>query len=147
MCIRDRYGLNDNAVCQRCGSDAHFSHNCNNIDAQNAMLGRCWRCKLPGHTQGTCEAPRCTECGDVGHLSEDCSVPLTKRLDPKAKDDVKRQEIAWGRNKDRARERRAEKKLGEHAVKIPIVKSTLPPNAGVNGFGVDGKRKRDEESR
>jgi senataxin len=139
-----RTGLNDLAVCQRCGSDAHFSHKCDNVAARSASIGTCYRCNLPGHTQNFCSAPRCLECGEVGHSSIACKAPLNRRLSPKDKEDVKRQEIARIRSKNDAKERRAERQLGDHVPKIPAVKSTMPPSAGLDSLEADGKRKRDD---
>jgi len=141
-----RTGLNDLAVCQRCGSDAHFSHKCDNVAARTASIGVCYRCNLPGHTQNFCNAPRCLECGEVGHLSTACKAPLNRRLSPKDREDVNRQEMARVRSKDEAKERRGEKQLRDHVPKIPVVKSTMPPSAGLDSFGADGKRKRDDSS-
>ncbi|KAI1611950.1 senataxin [Exophiala viscosa] len=137
-------GLNDLANCAICGSYEHFSFNCDNEAARAASLGNCHRCHRPGHSFTSCSAPRCLSCGEVGHTAENCSAPLKMRLTKTQQTEVKNQEVRFGRSKDKARERRVEKQLGEHGAKIPIVKSTVPPVSNTNGGNV--KRKRDESS-
>lgn len=39
---------------------------------------------------------------------------------------MSKQEIRFGKQKDAARQRRAERQLGEHGVKVPAVRETLP---------------------
>ncbi|EXJ87604.1 hypothetical protein A1O3_04565 [Capronia epimyces CBS 606.96] len=137
-------GLNDLAKCAICGSYEHFSSNCDNEEAKAAALGNCSRCYRPGHSYASCSAPRCITCGEIGHLAKDCKAPSAMRLTEAQQKEVRRQEVRFGATKDKARERRAEKQLGEHGAKIPTVKSTLPP---VNGAKSDvAKRKRDESS-
>ena len=139
-----RFGLNDHALCGTCGSGTHFSRNCNNDAARAAALGLCFRCRLPGHGRHECSAPRCLECGQVGHRADDCVTPLASRLGAEEKMRVRRQEVEFGRDKDRARGRRAEMRLGEHGAKVPTVKSLLPFNGNLNGRALDGKRRRDD---
>ena len=129
-----RNGLNPHAVCIICGSNAHFSHNCDNLAAQEASFGSCIRCKQPGHTYRSCPAPRCLECGEVGHTGPKCTVPEELRLNKFERAKVSQQEVDFGHQKDKARQRRAEKRLGEHGAKVPIV-----------GTSDGGKRKRGDE--
>jgi hypothetical protein len=74
-------------------------------------------------------------------------------LTDKEKQRVQQQEIEFGREKDRARERLAVRQLGEHGAKAPVVKSSLQSTGfsdnGRKGSGppvhvMEGKRKRDE---
>ena len=148
-----RTGMNPHAVCNICGSEGHFSHNCDNIAARAASLGNCNRCKLPGHTQRSCPAPRCLECGEIGHLSKDCQLDAKQRLSVQEKERVKRQEVEFGKEKDRQRERQAVKQLGEHTAKVPVVKSSLQSTgfsdsvrrgSGASAQAMEGKRKREE---
>jgi hypothetical protein len=40
----------------------------------------CWRCGVPGHTRGACQAPAvlfCSRCGTLGLMSRDCPCPRT----------------------------------------------------------------------
>lgn len=133
-------GLNDLANCAICGSYDHYSFNCDNEAAKAAALGNCHRCHRPGHGYGSCTAPRCITCGEVGHASENCTAPIRHRLTKAQQVEVQKLEARLGVARDKARERRAEKQLGEHGAKIPTVKSTLP---SANGAAPDMKRKRD----
>jgi senataxin len=148
-----RTGLNPHAMCNICGSEGHFSHNCDNIAARAASLGNCNRCKLPGHTQRSCPTPRCLECGAIGHLSEGCQLDPKQRLSAQEKERVRRQEVEFGREKDRAQERLAAKQLREHAARVPVVKSSLQSTGFTDGMRrgssalspvTEGKRKRAE---
>ena len=134
-----RFGLNDLGLCRICGSDAHYSHNCDDYEAQAALRGDCYRCREPGHSAVSCTAPRCLECGEVGHESFGCLVPEEKRLGIKDKDRVIQQEAEWNNQKETARAKRAEKQLGDRDATIPQVRSTALPGRAE----VDGKRKRD----
>lgn len=140
-----RFGLNDLANCGICGSDEHFTFNCDNEEAKAAAIGKCLRCQLPGHAYTSCSVPRCVTCGQFGHLARTCTAPPSLRLTQAQQARVKKEEIRFGAIKDKARERRAEKQLGEHGAKIPTVKSTLPPVSAIsNGAGNEAKRKRDD---
>ena len=132
-------GLNDLHNCGICGSHKHFTSACDNPDALADQFGTCRRCRGTGHTLTNCVDPRCLSCGDVGHLTDDCSVPLERRLDKAVQEKVKREEIQFGKLRDRARQRRAEKELEAH--KIPTIKSTV---STINTHEI--KRKRDESS-
>jgi len=132
-------GLNTLGNCVICGSFSHFSFNCDNQEALEASIGKCNRCHLAGHTASSCLAPRCIRCGEVGHSTTDCKAAEKYRLRPDQQEKVKREEIRWGQLRDRTREKRAEKQLGEHGAKIPNVKSSVPtPSAPV------AKRKRED---
>lgn len=137
-------GLNDLATCAICGSYEHFSFNCDNEEARAAALGNCKRCHHPGHFSTSCGAPRCLSCGEVGHVAEKCSAPLKMRLTKAQQAEVRDQEVRFGHARDKARERRAEKQLGEHGAKIPTIKTTLPGVSDANGG--NAKRKRDGSS-
>jgi len=141
-----RFGFNPHAMCNICGSDNHFTHACDNLAAREASLGSCHRCKAPGHTMRSCPAPRCLECGEVGHLADQCPAAPDDRLGPVEKETAKAQEKAFRRDQDRARERRAERLLGEHAAKVPVVKTSLPSGpratAPLSAATGDVKRKR-----
>lgn len=140
-------GLNDLAKCAICGSYEHFSFNCDNEEAKAAALGNCNRCHQTGHSFASCSAPRCLTCGEVGHLSTVCKAPVSMRLTKAQQEEVRKQEIRFGHARDKARERRAEKQLGEHGAKIPMVKSTLPPSApGAKADAVKRKREGSSDS-
>ncbi|KAK5083048.1 DEAD-box type RNA helicase [Lithohypha guttulata] len=133
-----RFGLNANINCTTCGSNAHFSHNCDNRRAREASLGKCMRCGGVGHTKPSCTASRCLACGDFGHVESACTSDASQRLGREMRQDVSRQEDEHQRLLQRRREQRAQKQLGEHGASIPTVKT--------DGVLVDhSKRKRDSE--
>lgn len=140
-----RFGLNENAVCNICGSASHFTYACDNVEARVASLGVCQRCKTPGHTYGSCLEPRCLECGTMGHSSSACTIPPTQRLSTEAKAIVEKQEVEFGRSRDRNRERRVEKQLAEHEAKIPKIRTTESRVTGAGNGKTEMKRKREEQ--
>jgi senataxin len=141
-----RYGLNEKAACNICGSVTHFTHACDNAEARAASLGSCQRCKKPGHTYGSCPEPRCLNCGTMGHSSSACTVPLADRLSAESRAVVETQEIEFSRSRDRARERRAEKQLAEHEAKIPKIRTTESFGRGAVNGKADAKRKREDQA-
>ncbi len=120
-----RTGLNDLVKCRICGSDDHFTHACDNAAARSAAHGKCLRCSSSLHSSWDCPEARCVECGEVGHVQETCKAPPNLRLGRAEKDRVRTQEQGFLREKARARQRRAEKQVGEHGARIPTVRSTL----------------------
>lgn len=118
-----RFGLNAKVNCNICGSDRHFSHNCDNDKAREASLGRCVRCGEAGHSKAACSAKRCLVCGDIGHDEPSCGVSDRKKLTPTERRDVQRQEEEHQKHVQRKREDRARKQLGQHAASIPVVKT------------------------
>lgn len=151
-----RNGLNDLAKCRVCGSDNHFTHACKNAAARSATQGNCFRCSSPFHSSWDCPEPRCLECGEVGHGQGICEAPPNLRLGRAEKERVQIQEDDFSRERTRAKQRRADKQLGEHGARIPTVKSTLPGQGKSQGpilgsdlsnrSKADTKRKRDEVS-
>lgn len=139
-----RYGLNEKAACNICGSANHFTHACDNAEARAASLGCCKRCNKPGHTYGNCAEPRCLDCGTIGHSSSACTVPPSQRLSAESKAEVERQEIEFGRNRDKIRAKRAEKQLAEHEVTIPKIRTT--DSVGTVNGKADAKRKREDQA-
>ena len=118
-----RFGLNARVNCNICGSDQHFSHNCDNDKAREASIGRCHRCGLAGHSKSTCAAKRCLACGEIGHAEANCGVPENKKMTPTERKEVQRQEEDHRRHVQRNRENRTRKQLGEHGASIPMVKT------------------------
>jgi senataxin len=151
-----RTGLNDLAKCRMCGSDNHFTHACENAAARSASHGNCFRCSSALHSAWECPETRCLECGEVGHAQEACKAPIHLRLGRSEKERVQRQEEDFSREKARARQRRADRQLGEHGAQIPTVKSTLSGHARLqsstagtqmsNRDQADTKRKREDVS-
>lgn len=126
-----RNGLNPKVDCSICGSRAHFTWNCDNEKAREAQLGKCHRCGEAGHTKVSCQARRCVACGGVGHEEKQCKAESKTRLDAVQRAEVERQETIHRQVLEKNAARLREKQLGEHAGKIPEVKSS-----------VDAKRKR-----
>ena len=151
-----RTGLNHLAMCRVCGSDNHFTHACENAAARLATHGHCLRCSRSHHSLWDCPEARCLGCGEVGHAQEACKAPPNLRFGRAERERVQRQEEDFLREKARAKQRRADKQLGEHGAKIPTVKSTLsgqaklqnstPGNNIPNRGAADPKRKREDIS-
>lgn len=137
-------GLNSQANCVRCGSFAHYSFNCENAEASAIAVGTCLRCYLPGHLASSCFQPRCIACGEVGHVTQDCKAPAEYKLTSDKQETVRREEVKWGQVRDKERERRARKQLGEHGAKVPSVRSSVPQGPAAL---THAKRKRDEGMR
>lgn len=135
-----RFGFNNLANCKICGSETHFSWNCDNAEARSAMMGNCHRCHKSGHVARACHAPRCLECGEVGHVSNQCDAPIRLRLTAEEKRDVERQEDRFSRVKQKAKEERLKRQMGEHGAGVPEVKTSLPSHTPV-----EPKRKRAED--
>jgi len=124
-----RFGLNAKVNCNICGSDQHFSHNCDNDKAREASIGRCRRCGAVGHTKPACLAKRCLACGETGHEETACGVPENKKLASMERKEVQRQEEEHHRYLQKNWENRTRKQLGEHGASIPMVKTRSDPGA------------------
>ncbi|OAG34149.1 hypothetical protein AYO21_11707 [Fonsecaea monophora] len=138
-------GLNDLRNCTVCGSYEHRAIDCDNEEALAGSIGICQRCQYPGHTVTKCTEPRCLSCGEVGHATDHCTTPLDKRLSKAQQERVRREEIRYGERRDRARQHRAEKQLGEHDAQIPLVKTSMTSSNSITS-SKEVKRKRDESS-
>ena len=139
-------GLNSNANCSVCGSAAHRTSMCDNIDAKLKIQDACSRCGSIGHRKNFCTAERCLDCGKLGHTARVCTSiqPLAKR----EKEHLKKAEADHKRNLQRAPEYQAKKQLGDHAKPVPIVHATREsPPPSIRGQKqenqqVPSKRKR-----
>lgn len=129
-------GLNVLRNCAVCGSHEHYTSACDNEEALTNSYGHCRRCNLVGHSVNQCTDPRCLMCGEVGHRANDCNAPLDKRLAKADQERVRREEVQYGQQRDRARQRRAEKQQDAHT--IPAIKSTVS--------SLDAKRKHDDSN-
>ena len=120
------WGLDENKMCGHCGSYAHMTHACDNIDAMEASQGKCYRCGTPGHTRNACTAPRCVECGEFGHVARSCTstTPLSKK--EKAK--ISKAEHYHSQQQNRKAERQRHKQLGGHDPKVPVIQTTTEPS-------------------
>lgn len=132
-------GLDESKMCGYCGSNKHFSHNCDNEDAKAASRGKCFRCGEEGHSKMGCMANRCLECGKFGHSFFMCQEP--RLLSNQQKRQIKAQEKDWQEMKRKSAERR---KQNPHDRKIPSVQAT--GNAPKTDEAAGGKRKRTETS-
>ncbi|ETN40744.1 uncharacterized protein HMPREF1541_05024 [Cyphellophora europaea CBS 101466] len=131
-----RFGLNDLANCVICGSNEHFSFNCNDLAARDSQMGKCKRCWQAGHGILNCNEPRCVGCGEVGHGRDECRAPMQMRLKKDQQDEVILQEERYKKQREKDIAKRAARQLGDHNAIIPEVKSTAPSG--------EPKRKRDE---
>ena len=114
-------GLNDKRTCHLCGSFAHFTHNCDRVDASR-VGGGCYRCGDSRHDKLACTAERCLACGAFGHVEKTCTS--NNRLQNKDRDRLSRAEASHKHSLRHASEIRRRKQLGEHDPKVPIVRST-----------------------
>ena len=140
-------GLNDNNNCARCGSFAHITPHCDNLEALELSQGACYRCGEIGHGKNGCKAMKCTTCGQIGHIQQTCTseAPLPRKAqDRLRKQENERAQILSGQHTAHtvaAAERAKKYQLGEHAKRVPVVRSssdTPPPDRNKNQ-----KRKRD----
>ena len=145
-------GLDENRMCGYCGSYAHMTPHCDNIDAKETSQGKCHRCGGPGHRRYDCTVERCVECGDVGHLSSACANPNT--LPKKDKVRISREEYNHAQVQKQKSDRQRQKQLGGHDPKVPAIQvsNNQPPNPDPkksqssfkNDGNGSGKRKRPE---
>lgn len=119
-----KFGLNPKAQCARCGSSSHFSHNCNSAEAHHSYVGKCHRCNSTSHSHKYCPAARCIDCGHFGHVARDCSSVV--KLEPYQRSLLAKQEESHRMQAQRNIEKAQKRQLGEHAAKVPIVKSSAP---------------------
>jgi len=140
-------GLNPNANCQACGSFAHRTSICDNIDAKLISQDACFRCGSLEHRKMSCTAQRCLECGKFGHSSKLCTS--TRPLMKQDKERIGRTEADHKRNLQRMPEIQAKKQLGDHAKSVPTVRATResPPRTGNSkkkeAQSIPSKRKRE----
>lgn len=112
-------GLDESKMCGICGSYSHMTHNCDNIDAQEAARGTCYRCGKSGHTRMNCTVARCVECGETGHSSFECTS--TTVLPKKEKDRIVREEYKHTQLQKQKAERQRQRQLGGHDPKVPVI--------------------------
>lgn len=135
-------GLDETKMCGLCGSNEHYTHNCDNEGAKEAARGQCYRCREFGHNKLNCPAIRCLECGKIGHPAIKCAEkPLPKHEKACIANEERRRLEHLRQNAERQRQRQ----MGGHDPKIPTIavttNSTPAPseNAG-------SKRKRNEQT-
>ena len=125
-------GLNDNRTCHLCGSFAHLTYSCDRVDASRVGAG-CYRCGDIRHDKLFCDIQRCLTCGDFGHLEKICTN--INPLKGKERDRLVRSEASHKNTLRHASEIRRKKQLGEHDLKVPVVRSTPyspPENQGMS---------------
>lgn len=139
-------GLDDKKMCGYCGSFAHMTPSCDNIDAKEASQGTCYRCGESGHRRFQCTAERCVECGKCGHLASAC--PSSGSLPKKDRIRVSREEYNHVQAQKQRSDRQRQKQLGGHDPKVPVIQVSSqasnpePPKANANNDNGSGKRKR-----
>ncbi|PGH26410.1 hypothetical protein AJ80_01908 [Polytolypa hystricis UAMH7299] len=112
-------GLNDRATCGYCGSYEHMTHGCDNLEAQRASRGVCFRCGDASHTKKNCTADRCLQCGEIGHLSKACKS--TKVLNKREKDRIAKEEYRHQQTQRVKIEQQRQRQLGDHDPKVPVI--------------------------
>ena len=140
-------GLNSNANCSVCGSAAHQTSMCDNVEAKLKIQDACFRCGSVDHRINSCTVERCLDCGQWGHSSRLCTSiqPLPKR----EQEMLKRKEAGHKRKMQWAPETQAKKQLGDHAKSVPTVRATRespPPTRDEPKIGnqkAPPKRKRE----
>jgi senataxin len=144
-------GLDHTRTCGYCGSFAHMTHNCDNIDAKEASRGTCYRCGRSGHTRMVCTAERCVHCGEFGHTAQVCQS--ARELPKKEKGRIAREENQHAQMKKQRTERQRQKQLGGHDPKVPVIQvSSNPPQREdkkpeqrkPEQSNANGKRKRED---
>ncbi|EAU32629.1 conserved hypothetical protein [Aspergillus terreus NIH2624] len=115
-------GLDETRMCGYCGSSAHMTHNCDNIDAKEAARGTCYRCGESGHTRIACTAKRCVECSAIGHMARECRA--TKPLPKHEKMRLIREEQSLAQLQKQKTERQRARQLGGHDPKVPVIQVT-----------------------
>ncbi|KAJ5321564.1 hypothetical protein N7476_004566 [Penicillium atrosanguineum] len=136
-------GLDETKMCGICGSGEHFTHNCDNADAKEAVRGQCYRCQESGHSKYFCDAERCLECGAIGHSSIKCPNPyeLSKRQKQQLQNEERRLQQQRKENNERQRQRQK----GGHDRKVPVVQATTHTPSSSNE-NVNSKRKRTDST-
>ncbi|KAJ5484735.1 hypothetical protein N7539_004723 [Penicillium diatomitis] len=130
-------GLDESKACGICGSNSHFTHNCDNEEAQAVARGQCFRCRGYGHTKFHCTAIRCLECGQIGHEASKCNE---RSLPKHEKARIAQEERRRTENQKMNAERQRQRQMGGHDPKIPkIAVSTQPSPA--SGDSTGNKRK------
>lgn len=130
-------GFNENANCAICGSFAHWTNFCDNVEAKESTVGRCHRCGEIGHMRSFCTVEKCITCGQIGHSQGICSSANV--LSRKERDRVIKQEMDHRLVLQHAPEKQRKRQLGDHDKRVPVVRSTsnTPPPESRK------KRKRD----
>lgn len=118
-------GLDDNRMCGYCGSYAHMTHACDNVDAMEASQGTCQRCGNPGHRRRDCRATRCTECGQFGHVARACTS--TQPLSKKERHRIIRYEQSHDRMQNQKAEHQRQRQLGGHDPRVPVIQTSESP--------------------
>ena len=142
-------GLNVLGNCQKCGSFAHFTSRCDNLDAQNTKSYSCYRCGDSDHVKGSCTRDRCLICGAFGHTQKTCSstAPLSK----KERERLTKTEEDHRMLLQRLPEIQRKRQMGSHGMQVPVVRTTAdipaPGNVDPNILGatqhIGDKRKRE----
>ncbi|OJJ43141.1 hypothetical protein ASPZODRAFT_136694 [Penicilliopsis zonata CBS 506.65] len=116
------HGLDETRMCGICGSAAHMTHRCDNVEAKEAARGTCHRCGTVGHSRFNCTKERCLECGQFGHSPHECQ--FTRPLSKREKGMISKEEYRHAQLQKQRVERQRERQLGGHDPKVPVLQVT-----------------------
>ncbi|CEJ59782.1 hypothetical protein PMG11_08389 [Penicillium brasilianum] len=133
-------GLDETKMCGICGSNEHFTHNCDNNDAKEVARGQCYRCREFGHNKFNCPAIRCLECGQIGHTATKC---IARPLPKHEKSRIANEERRRLENQKQNAERQRQRQMGGHDPKIPTI--AVSSNSSAPNENIGNKRKRNEQ--
>lgn len=137
-------GLNPLGNCQICGSFAHFTTHCDNLDAKNIGSNKCYRCGDADHVKGSCTRDRCLTCGEFDHTQRTCSsiAPLCK----KEKERLAKTETDHRTLLQRLPAIHRKRQMGSHGLQVPVVRTTADPSAALGRVQHMGEKRKRERS-
>ena len=137
-------GLNPLGNCQKCGSFAHFTNRCDNPDAKNLGLNRCYRCGESDHVKTSCSRDRCLTCGAFDHTQKTCSS--TAHLSKKEKERIAKSETDHKILLQRLPEMQRKRQMGSHGMQVPVVRTAADPPAALGQVQHYGEKRKRERS-
>ncbi|KAJ5242301.1 uncharacterized protein N7469_000628 [Penicillium citrinum] len=135
-----RMGLDTTKNCGICGSNEHFTMNCDDAEAKEAARGKCFRCGLTGHSKAYCTAELCVRCGQFGHLTSQCNSKMLSKPDRQRLQNQERRHVEL---RMQTSERQQQKQVARANPQVPVVKVTNDtPNVKTQEGNSKGQQKR-----